>query len=381
MLPRQNPISNRQLDLVHRAMRQSDFDTIILGQGLAGTTLAWNLRWQGCRVLVVDRDRPDTSSQVAAGLMTPITGQRLVQSWRWDQFWEAAAVFYRQVEVETSATFFEPRKMIRLLATESERGFLQRRINSEIGHLIQEPHPPLDLGTFDAHFGGFEMHQGGRLNVAAFLQASRQIFDRNSQFAAADICLKTDIELAANRVCVKPLNVSAERLIFCQGIDAIDNPWFQHIRFKPAKGEILTVRIRGLREQRIIHRGVWLMPLGDELFRVGATYEWSQLDSVPTVAGRDELCSRLHEFLRLPVEVIAHDAAVRPILKHQYPVIGTHPDQIQLGYFNGLGSKGSLQAPWLARHFANILTRGETLDPEVDMHHYEPRVVRTRHRR
>ena len=161
---------------------------------------------------------------------------------------------------------------------------------------------------------------------------------------------------------------------------AIANPWFQHIQFKPAKGEILTVRIRGLTEERIVHRGVWLMPLGDELFRVGATYEWSQLDSQPTVTGREEICSRLKEFLRLPLEVIGHDAAVRPILKHQYPVVGMHPGQPRLGYFNGLGSKGSLQAPWLAHHFANALTGRGTLDPEVDMHHYEPRIVRSRRR-
>lgn len=359
-------------------MSQSDYDAIILGQGLAGTTLAWNLRWQGCRVLVIDRDRPGTSSQVAAGLMTPITGQRLVQSWRWSEFWNSAVAFYRRVESETNARFLDPRRMVRLLASESEQDFLKRRLTSEFAFLINEPQPPLDRQIFDDRFGGFEMREGGRLDVAAFLHASRQQFQRDAQFAAADVCLETEIELVADRVCLKSLNVSAERLIFCQGIDAIANPWFRHIKFKPAKGEILTVRIRGLTEERIVHRGVWLMPLGNELFRVGATYEWSQLDSQPTVTGREEICLRLQEFLRLPIEVIAHDAAVRPILRHQYPVIGMHPDQPRLGYFNGLGSKGSLQAPWLARHFANVLTGQATLDPEVDMHHYEPRVSRTR---
>ena len=113
------------------------------------------------------------------------------------------------------------------------------------------------------------------------------------------------------------------------------------------------------------------MPLGNSLFRAGATYEWDELDSVPTQKGRDEICSRLREFLRLPFEVIGHDAAVRPILRHQYPVVGLHPQLRQLGFFNGLGSKGALQAPWLADHFAVVLIEETPLDPAVDLHQYE----------
>jgi len=362
-------------------MTEPTFDTIILGQGLAGTTLAWNLRWQGRRILVIDRDRPGTSSQIAAGLMTPITGQRLVQSWRWDLFWRTAVAFYRQVETETGVHFFEPRRMVRLLASESEQDFLKRRYQSEFAHLISQPQPPLDPRDFNDLLGGFEMSEGGRLDVAAFLTASRRHFQRDSQFTAADLNLQTDIELTATGVNVKALNVSARNWVFCQGIDAISNPWFQHVQFKPAKGEILTVKVDHLTEHRIIHRGVWLMPLNDGLCRVGATYEWSQLDSEPTITGRHEICLRLQEFLRLPVEVIAHDAAIRPILKHQYPVVGRHPDHPQLGYFNGLGSKGSLQAPWLAHHFAEVLTGCDTLDPEVSMRHYETSLNRARRHR
>jgi len=174
--------------------------------------------------------------------------------------------------------------------------------------------------------------------------------------------------------------MSAGRAVFCQGIDAVQNPWFAHVRFKPAKGEILTVRIKGLPEERIIHRGVWLMPLGDGFFRVGATYEWDELNDIPTTVGREEICSRLRDFLRLPFEVIAHDAAVRPIVLHQYPVVGMHPHFPQFGFFNGLGSKGSLQAPWLAHHLAESLCSGQPIDPEVGMRHYDAHLQHTAER-
>ena len=41
------------------------------------------LEW---RVLVVDREEDITSSKVAAGLVTPITGKNLTKSWRVDEF-------------------------------------------------------------------------------------------------------------------------------------------------------------------------------------------------------------------------------------------------------------------------------------------------------
>ena len=103
------------------------------------------------------------------------------------------------------------------------------------------------------------------------------------------------------------------------------------------------------------------------MFRVGSTYEWQQLDNVPTAAGRDEILARLREFLRLPFEVVDHQAAVRPIHLNQYPVVGLHPDHEQLGYFNGLGSKGTLHAPYFASHFVRVLSGEAALDPEVDL--------------
>ena len=355
-------------------MSDTEFDAIILGQGLAGTTLAWALRWRGLRFLIVDRDVAGTSSRIAAGLMTPITGSRLVKTWRWDQFWQVATEFYRRAEDELGTSFCFPNRLVRLIANASEQAYLDRRIASEFSGLVTRPQPLVDPRWFDDPLGGMEMIEGGRLNVAAYLLASRQRFTSDDQCVTADVDVNHDIELIPSGVRLPRLGLAARRLIFCQGIDGRGNSWFQHVRFNPAKGEILTLRIAGLNEERIVHRGVWLMPLGDGLFRAGATYEWNDLNSVPTPAGRDEICARLREFLRLPFEVIAHAAAVRPIVLHQYPVVGVHPHHQQLAFFNGLGSKGALQAPWLARHLAEFLFDGALLDPDVGPRRYDANI-------
>ncbi|MEK6258883.1 MAG: FAD-dependent oxidoreductase [Planctomycetota bacterium] len=349
-------------------MSLTSFDFIVVGQGLAGTALAWSLRWSGSRVLVVDRDVPITSSKVAAGLITPITGQRLVKTWRFDELWPAAVAFYRRVEQETGTSLFSVRPMVRLFSNSTEVGCFEKRIAAgEFHEMVREPEPPLDPSSFVSEQGGFEMPVTGQLDVARYLLVSREHFAREGCYLTADLDVEHDLQLDSVGVRLPQWGVRAGRLIFCQGIDATHNPWFRAVRFKPAKGEILTVRIPGLIENRIVHRGVWLAPLGDELFRVGSTYEWQQLDNVPTMAGRDEILTRLREFLLVPFEVIDHQAAVRPIHLNQYPVVGLHPDHEQLGYFNGLGSKGTLHAPLFASHFVRVLSGEVVLDPEVDL--------------
>jgi len=349
-------------------MNLKQFDVIIVGQGLAGTALAWSLMGNGSRVLVIDRDSPVTASKIAAGLITPITGQRLVKTWRFDELWPFAVTFYRQVEWTTGTSLFRQTPMIRLFQNPEESETYSRRSGvEEFRAMVRSPEPPLEPRSFVGEQSGFEMPVAGQLDVPQYLSASREHFAREEQFQNAEFDLTHDLELDEAGIRLPRLRVSSRRLVFCQGIDAVHNPWFRSVRFRPAKGEILTVRVPGLRESRVVHRGVWLAPLGGEVFRVGSTYEWEQLDNVPTPTCRDEIESRLREFLLLPFEVLEHQAAVRPIHLNQYPVLGHHPDFPQLGYFNGLGSKGTLHAPYFASQFARVLSGEATLDPEVDL--------------
>ncbi len=329
------------------------FDFIIVGQGLAGTALAWQLRWRGCRVLVIDRGDAVTSSRVAAGLLTPITGKRLALTWRLAELWPAAVAFYRRVEAETGEAFFHERPAVRLFQNEEEREIFAKRAGAEFRGLVRQPDPLVNADWFTNPLGGFEMTRAGQLATGRYLDASRAAFERDGCFRVAEVGA-SDIEVSANAVRLPRLGVEARGLIFCQGF--AESPWFPAVTFNAVKGEVLTLRIPGLAEERIAHRGVWLMPVGGDVFRAGSTYDRDALDRVPTERGRGEIASRLREFLRLPFEVTNHVAAVRPVVADQRPVVGVHPEYPQLGIFNGLGSKGALQAPHFAGQLADLLT-------------------------
>jgi glycine oxidase len=342
-------------------------DFVVVGQGLAGTTLAWQLLRRGLRVMVIDHE-VGGSSRVAAGLVTPVTGKRLAKSWRWDELYPAATAFYRDLEPELGAVFFHQRPAMRLFASEEERDEFDRRAAGMLAGLVRKlDHVP---AAFAAPLGGFEMPHAARLDVPRYLDLSREYFRRHGAYLASELELPRDVELTRDGIRLPRLGLEARGLVFCRGFAPESEPWFGGVAFNAAKGEMLTLRIPGLAEDRVVHRGVWLAPVGRDVFRCGSTYTWEPLDCEPTAEGRAEIESRLGEFLQLPFEVIDHRAAIRPVIDAGFPVLGRHPAFPQLAYFNGLGSKGSLLAPFFAEQLAAGLAGQREVEPELDVRRF-----------
>ena len=344
-----------------------DVDFVIVGQGLAGTALAWQLRWRGCRVLVLDREPAVTSSRIAAGLVTPVTGLRMAPTWRFAELLPAAREHYRRVERETGLACFRPRRCLRIFQSPEERALFVRKAPTALAGLVAEPDPPIDPAWFEAPLGGFEMPDAGQLLTGPYLDGSRAVFTPDGGYRTDSFDPVRDVVPEGDGVRLPRLGLLARAVVFCQGHAGSSNPWFLAIRFHSARGDILTLRIPGLGESRIVNRGVWLTPGDDGTHRAGATYDRTNLLDEPSPNGREAIVTRLREFLRLPFEVLDHRAAVRPIIDPIRPVLGFHPLHPGLGFFNGLGSKGALVAPFFAARLADTLVHGHPLESEVDL--------------
>lgn len=75
-------------------MSDQKYDYILVGQGIAGTALAWHLIQAGKRVLVVNDSTRPSASLVAAGIYNPLTGRKLVKTWMADTIFPYAINFY-----------------------------------------------------------------------------------------------------------------------------------------------------------------------------------------------------------------------------------------------------------------------------------------------
>ncbi len=345
-------------------------DAIILGHGLAGAALAWHLRWRGWRVLVVDRDEFATSSKVAAGIVVPISGRRIARSWRVEEFLPVARDFYRHTAVETGADHYHSVPYVRLLrSADEQRRWREKKDDPAFQKLLTNPQPqPLvDESQFDSPGEGLEM-QGAWLDVRAWLAASQKHLQDHGAWLTATVPPEA-ITAGNDGITVHASQtITARHLIFCQGWEAAANPFFPWVRWKSAKGEILTLQAPALRDERIINSGGWLLPLGrDGLFRAGSTYTWDDFTPEPTAAARTEIESRLLRLLRVPFTVTTQEAAIRPIINESKALIGLHPVHCRLGFFNGLGSKGVLHAPFFAAQLAALLVDGKAVEYEVDV--------------
>ncbi len=343
---------------------------VIVGQGLAGTLLAWELVRRGQRVLLVDEGAAVSSSKVAAGIVTPITGKRLALGAGVGTFLEEAWASYAAVARELGREHFHHRHQVRLFRHEEESARFAAKCAEAAfaAHVVRGGAEPLvDPALFRGSGGGFEMATSGWLETRAWLA------DSAAWFEARGLLRRAKVEAAA--MVPEPWGVrlvTGERaavVIFCEGAAARSNPWFPWIAWKCAKGEILTLHAPALAsEQRIIHAGGWLLPVdGAGTFRTGSTYTWDELDEQPTAEARELLEERLRHLLRVPWQVTSHEAAVRPIIHQSLARMGRHPVYPALAFFNGLGSKGVLHGPRYARQLADHLVEGVPLPPEADV--------------
>jgi glycine/D-amino acid oxidase-like deaminating enzyme len=342
-------------------------DFLIVGQGLAGTCLAWELLGRGATVIVIDPGESMSASKISAGLLNPIIGRNYNVSWRFRECFVAAEKFYRAREEDLGVSFFRELPLVRMFREEHEREvFEKKRAAGLYDGLLSAPAPdPLLPAGMVAEFGGFEIARAGSVETALFLEASRRRFAELGCLIEAE-CKPGDID--PDLMNVRCRGVEACRLVMCVGHRGAQSQCFAWVPYRPAKGEILDIEIEGFDDRRIFNKGNWLFPASDGRWRTGTTYSWETLDTEPTAPAREVIEERLRAMLPgVGFSVVAHRAAVRPIVHGRKPVLGCHPSQPRLVLFNGLSSKGALQAPWCAAQLAAHLLDGAPLDPEVDL--------------
>ena len=151
------------------------------------------------------------------------------------------------------------------------------------------------------------------------------------------------------------------------------NPYFNYLPLQGSKGELITIKAPKLKITDIVKSGVFIIPLGDGLYRVGATYERSDKSNSPTKAAKKELLNKLHSFLKCEYEIIQHVAGVRPTVADRRPLVGSHPEHKNLTVLNGFGSRGVLIAPTVSRQLYEHIEKGETLPTEIDIARFSKR--------
>jgi glycine/D-amino acid oxidase-like deaminating enzyme len=340
-------------------------DLLIVGAGLAGSILTYRLTLAGQKVLLVSDPSTPSASRVAAGLINPVTGQRLVLQESIEELLASAQHFYHDIEARFDINILHEREMLRVFRSEKEKLVWENRIRDPAYHPYIDHELHDDPGINTDH-GAFLQHHTSYLDTNTMLDALHQWFRKQEILIEAPL-LYSDVTIEADNIQWQA--VQAGRVIFCEGWRGQKNPWFDWLPFQPAKGEILTLSTDSTIPVHMINRGKWLLPINEGTFKLGATYDRSELNETVTEDAKQELLDALeHIFLSRPaVRVTNHMAGVRPGTKDKQPFVGLHPEHAQMGIFNGFGSKGSLMIPWYAEQFTCHLVDGTPLPERADI--------------
>ena len=342
------------------------FDFLIVGQGLAGSLLAWELMQRGAKVLIVDNGMPN-ASQVAAGLINPITGMRFAKTTDVDVLLPTAKAHYSHLEQTFGQTFYVEKPMVRILKDKLEIENVTKRFDDiAYSSYIKEGLVQIESsGSLNAPLGVVEQEQTGYLLTQPLLECLKAFFIDKGVYLKADF----DIDQLQLEPTLRWKDIESKQVIFCEGYQAIQNPWFSWLPFQPVKGEIITVEHSHQLADKMVNFGNWLIPLNDHQARIGATFDRENLNAIPTDSAKEELLLAVHQLISAPFEsrIIRHEANVRPTTMDRNPYLGLHPQNNKLAIFNGFGSKGSLQIPWYSQHFADFLLKSAPLKPTCDI--------------
>ncbi len=352
-------------------------ENLIVGLGIAGINLCHRLEREGRTFVVIDPCPAQSSSLIAGGIYNPIVIKRKVKTWKADALFGFLVPHYREMEQMLGSSFLHHDfPILKPISSAHELDEWQAAIDSEaVTPYVTEVVRQRPGGRFQESVCGHVT-----IRHCGFLRTDEAIPAYRSHLRSNGILLEEKLDfgrLEVNEEGVRYGSLTADRIIFCEGRHISENPYFNWLPMRPTKGQMLTVRTTsGLTPDRIYNQQFYLFPSREKgVFRLGATYEWHDLNEEPTEAARTELLGRVRKALDIDMEVLDQQAAIRPNVADRRPLIGQHPEHPPMFLFNGMGSKGVMLAPWFAEQLVRHIYDGAELEKEADLRRFIKRYL------
>jgi glycine/D-amino acid oxidase-like deaminating enzyme len=348
-------------------MHNSHYDIIIVGQGICGTVLSSTLIEQNLKVLVIDDGNQKAASKIASGVINPVTGRRIVKTWQIDTVMPAAVRIYKALENELDISIIRQCNIVNFHANEQMQKAFADRLSEDPTYLSTPTLPTSITEAFDAPFGHTVIDPCWLIHLENLLHHWRQyLMEKNALLQDVFDFKKLDIK--ADQIVYD--QITANKIIFCEGAKGDNNPFFKQLPFAPNKGEALLVKIKDLDNQFIYKKAVSIVPWKDAIFWVGSNYEWNNNNDDPSLAFKEKTIAALNEWLKIPFEIVDHIAAIRPANIQRRPFVGMHPIHKNIGIFNGMGTKGCSLAPYFAEQFASHLLHQLPIENEANINRF-----------
>ncbi|CAL2076607.1 FAD-binding oxidoreductase [Tenacibaculum sp. 190524A05c] len=343
-------------------------DYIVVGLGLAGLAFVEQLEENG-KSYVVFEDNSQNSSSVAGGTYNPVILKRFTPVWNGHEQLELAMPFYEKLSDKLQFNFdtkFTTKKVFNSVG--DENNWFTALDKPMLSNYMK---PDISRGKIDGVIGDFgfgELTGTGRIDTKLLIEKYRFHLLENDNLREESFSYE-DLEVSQANIIYK--DVESNRVVFSEGFGLKLNPFFNTLPLNGTKGEIITIHAPELNIDFLLKSSVFVLPLGNDHYKVGATFNWTDKTLNPTEEGKKELIDKLKKTISVPFTIIEQTAGIRPTVKDRRPLVGKHSKYPNLSVLNGLGTRGVMIAPTIAKNLFNHLENGEELDKEIDIKRFE----------
>ncbi|MEZ4852808.1 NAD(P)/FAD-dependent oxidoreductase [Flavobacterium sp.] len=342
-------------------------DYIIVGCGLAGTAFA-EMALQNNKSILVFDNASQPSSTVAGGMYNPVVLKRFTAIWKAQEQLELVHQFYTALESKLQIKCNYPLPLWRKFASvEEQNNWFSASDKPSLSNFLETKIRFEKISGIEAPFGFGEVAASGYLDIKELIQSYQRHLKQNNLFSSEAFQYEA-IEFKENYIQYKDNKV--RHIIFAEGFGLHENPFFKQLPLDGTKGELLHIKSNNLQLNKIVKSNIFILPIGNNTYKVGATYNWKDKTNAPTTEGKIELIEKLNELISCDYQIVAHLAGVRPTVNDRRPLVGTHPIYNNLHILNGLGTRGVMLAPFLAKNLWNYLENKIPLDKEIDCSRY-----------
>ena len=343
-------------------------DYIIVGLGLAGLAFVEELI-KAKKTFLVFEDDSQTSSLVAGGVYNPVILKRFTPVWNAKEQLNCALPFYSKLEEKLNITIDEKFIIKKSFKSIEDQNNWFSALDKP--RLVDYLDPKLDNQNYKgviADFSFGNVKEAGRIDTAKLITAYRSYLESQKLIRLERFKYK-ELSIQTNTIIYK--DISAARIVFCEGFGVKRNPFFNYLPLNEAKGELLTIHAPELNINFLLKSTLFVLPLGDNLYKVGATFNWTDKTSEPSDVGKEELVEKLKKVIDIPYTIVSQSAGIRPTVSGRRPLVGVHPEESKLIVLNGLGTRGVMIAPTVANALFNHLEEGEVLDDEINIDRFK----------
>lgn len=339
---------------------------LLVGQGLVGTWMSYYLETLGIPFKIINDPSIAAASAVASGVINPVTGRRIVQTWMIETLLPNAIKAYEAIGNKLDQKIIQAAPVLLMHPSQQMQESFEYRLKHENIYLEKFSDYTIE-NNFNLSFGMGMIKDCYWLDLNKLLETWKTYLKTAGHYIE-DRFLEADIQFQNNKVLWK--NFEADYLIFCDGNSSMQYSYFKSLPFAPNKGEALIVQIKGLSNQYIYKTNISIVPWKEDLFWVGSNYEWQFENLEPSLTFKEKMIASLNQYLKLPYTVVDHIVGLRPANRERRPFVGIHPNNPQMAICNGMGTKGCSLAPYFSKQLIEHMEAGSPIHPEADIQRF-----------